>query len=108
MFVLIYTSQTCIIIVKLNDFGFNWQNVNIANSNITSFIAYINNAVIKLPIYIYFPDEYYRTRNRSGRDRIKYLCNQFSPGTPVSSTNKTDRHVITEISLKVALNTITP
>jgi hypothetical protein len=26
--------------------------------------------------------------------------------TPVSSTNKTDRHDITEISLKVALNTI--
>jgi hypothetical protein len=27
-------------------------------------------------------------------------------GTPVSSTNKTDRHLITEILLKVALNTI--
>ena len=31
----------------------------------------------------------------------------FSPGTPVSS-NKTDRHDITEILLKVALSTITP
>ena len=30
----------------------------------------------------------------------------FSPGTSVSSTNKTDRHDITEILLKVALNTI--
>ena len=30
----------------------------------------------------------------------------FSAGTPVSSTNKTDRHNITEILLKVALNTI--
>jgi hypothetical protein len=30
----------------------------------------------------------------------------FYPGTPVSSTNKTDRHDITEILLKVALNTI--
>jgi hypothetical protein len=30
----------------------------------------------------------------------------FSPGTPVSSTNKTDRHDITEILLKAALNTI--
>jgi len=29
----------------------------------------------------------------------------FSPGTPVSSTNKTDCHDITEILLKVALNT---
>jgi hypothetical protein len=30
----------------------------------------------------------------------------FSPGTPVSSTNKTDRHEITEILLKVASNII--
>jgi hypothetical protein len=29
----------------------------------------------------------------------------FSPGTSVSSTNKTDRHDITEILLKVVLNT---
>ena len=31
----------------------------------------------------------------------------FSPGTPVSCTNKPDRHYISEIALKVALNTIT-
>jgi len=31
----------------------------------------------------------------------------FSPGTPVSSNNKTDRHDITEILLKVALSTLT-
>jgi hypothetical protein len=31
----------------------------------------------------------------------------FSPDTLVFSTNKTDRHNITEILLKVALNTIT-
>ena len=30
----------------------------------------------------------------------------FSAGTPFSSTYKTDRHDITEIVLKVALNTI--
>ena len=30
----------------------------------------------------------------------------FSPGMPVSSTNKTDRHDLTEILLKVALNTV--
>ena len=30
----------------------------------------------------------------------------FSPGTPVSSTNKTGDHNITEIMLKVALNTV--
>jgi hypothetical protein len=32
----------------------------------------------------------------------------FSPSTPVSSTNTTDRHDIAEILLKVALNTIHP
>ena len=31
---------------------------------------------------------------------------EFSPDTPVSSTNKTDRHNKTEILLKVALSTI--
>jgi len=31
----------------------------------------------------------------------------FSPGTPVSSTNKTDCHDISEILLKEELNTIT-
>ena len=30
----------------------------------------------------------------------------FSPETPVSSTNKTDRHDITEIMLQMELNTI--
>jgi hypothetical protein len=32
--------------------------------------------------------------------------NLQNTGTPVSSTNKTDHHDITEILLKVALNTI--
>ena len=32
----------------------------------------------------------------------------FSPGTPVSSINKIDRYDITEILLKVTLNTKTP
>jgi hypothetical protein len=32
----------------------------------------------------------------------------FFPGSPVSSTNKTDSHNIIEILLKVALNTIKP
>jgi len=31
---------------------------------------------------------------------------RYSPSTPASSTNKTDRHDITEILLKKALNTI--
>jgi hypothetical protein len=39
--------------------------------------------------------------------RCDQVC-QFSPGTPVFSSNITDRHDITEILLKVALNTIKP
>jgi hypothetical protein len=31
----------------------------------------------------------------------------FSPGTPLSSANETDHHNVTEILLKVVLNTIT-
>jgi hypothetical protein len=31
----------------------------------------------------------------------------FSPGTPVSSTHKTDHHSIAELVLNVVLNTIT-
>jgi hypothetical protein len=35
-------------------------------------------------------------------------CRWFPPCHTISSTNKTDRHYITEILLKVALNTIKP
>ena len=38
---------------------------------------------------------------------IQHWRRWLTPGTPVSSTNKTDCHHITEILLKVALNTIT-
>jgi hypothetical protein len=50
---------------------------------------------------------------RKGQHRVIKVCQWlvtgqwFSLGTLVSSTNKTDRHDITEILLKVALNTIT-
>jgi hypothetical protein len=40
-------------------------------------------------------------------DSLELLEETRSPGTPVSSTNKTDHHHITEILLKGALNTIT-
>ena len=50
-------------------------------------------------------------KSRSGRSVqhyvIKFVSDRwFSSGTPVSSTNNTDRHDITEILLKVALNII--
>jgi hypothetical protein len=40
-------------------------------------------------------------------EELRVAGRWFSQGTPVSSTNKTDLHDITEILLKVALNTIT-
>jgi hypothetical protein len=44
-------------------------------------------------------------QNKSWFDLL--LCDWwFSPGIPVSLTNKIDHHDITEIMLKVALNTI--
>jgi hypothetical protein len=39
---------------------------------------------------------------------IKFVSDLwFSPGTPVSSTNKTEHHNIAEIFLNGALNTLT-
>jgi hypothetical protein len=46
---------------------------------------------------------------RSANDKVYQLLAHgrwFSPGTPASSTTKIGRHDITEILLKVALNTI--
>ena len=47
-------------------------------------------------------------QERCDRDRMvaRFITGLwFSPGTPVSSTNKTDRHDIAEILLKVVLDT---
>jgi hypothetical protein len=44
---------------------------------------------------------------RLSRFSLSLFSYLFSPGTPVSSTNKTGLHDIIEILLKVALNTIT-
>ena len=46
--------------------------------------------------------------SRSGDTVCQWLATGqwFSPSTPVSSINKTDRHDIAEILVKVALNTI--
>jgi hypothetical protein len=50
------------------------------------------------------------TQHAAASDKVYQLLAEgrwFSPGTSVSSTNKTDHHDITEKLLKVALNTIT-
>jgi hypothetical protein len=49
------------------------------------------------------------TRLVAASDKVYQLLAHgwwFSPGTPASSTTKSDCHVIAEILLKVALNTI--
>jgi hypothetical protein len=60
-----------------------------------------------------FVDKSQRGENRLLHDHTqtvtdlnKELQEKFSPGIPVSSTNKTDCYDTTEILFKVALNTI--
>jgi hypothetical protein len=60
----------------------------------------------------------YRTTGYTYQQKLGPLCDKvcqwvaaglwFSPGTPVDSKTKTNCHVITEILLKVSLNTLTP
>ena len=46
-------------------------------------------------------------QGRCTRNNMWYSLSVTFPGNPVSSINKTDRHDITEILLRVALNPIT-
>ena len=50
----------------------------------------------------------FESRKRRGvqHHAIKYVCGFLCMGPPVSSTKKTDRHDITKILVRVALNTI--
>ena len=54
-------------------------------------------------------DEVYSIQHYYVIKFVSEICDRFSPGTTVSSTNKTDHHDIhiTEILLKMALNTLT-
>jgi hypothetical protein len=58
---------------------------------------------IKYNIFGLIPKTSYVTQTLN----IKYRGTIEPQATPASSTTKTDRHVITEILLKVVLNTIT-
>jgi hypothetical protein len=52
-------------------------------------------------------DVVFKSRSVEVFSKQHYLISfPVTPGTPVSSTNKTDRHDVTEVLLKVALNTI--
>jgi hypothetical protein len=74
---------------------------------------------LKFHIFVLTLEKLFRFVSNPWQEKISTSCGKvyqwlssmagrcFSLGTPVSSTNKTDRHDMTEILLKVALNTIT-
>jgi hypothetical protein len=95
-----------------------WIALNTRNFVLNGFIELINywSIVYFLTFYPFWPLMLWvRIPLRRGVLN-KTLCDKvcqwlaadlwFSPGTMVSSTNKTDRHDITEVLLKEALNTI--
>jgi len=72
-----------------------------------SYGSWIYNYAYAIGVYNHWCCEF---ESRSLCDKVcQWLATGrwFSPGPPVSSTNKTDRHDITEILFKVALNTKT-
>ena len=73
--------------------------------NRTSIALFIEVYVWLMKIFVSDPQRYYGIITNY---LFTFLSSRWlSPVTLVSSTNKTDRHDITEILLKVALNTIT-
>jgi hypothetical protein len=64
---------------------------------ITTKVVSLNPAHVKV-----YSIQYYMTKFVSDLQQV----GGYSPGNPVSSTNKTDCHDIADILLKVALNTI--
>jgi len=63
--------------------------------------------VVHLTILVFVECSYYYYYYYYISLLIYFVLQWFSPGTPFSSTNKTDRHDITEILLRVALSIIT-
>jgi len=73
--------------------------------NIMKVRIYIVVTKLFLICFLYLKNINSCNRGRHARGR-NHIVVGFSLGTLVSSTNKTDSHDITEILLKVALNTI--
>ena len=96
------------------EFKMKWMMISTQNENI-SHLKQINFHIIWLNNNINRSALFFADIDAKGVLDTT-LCNKmwqwfvaglwFFPGTPVSSTNKTDRHDITEILLKVVLNTI--
>ena len=66
-----------------------------------------NQSLSLLSLWVRTPLMVRRTRYKTMWYNFSVTGRWFSPNTPVSSTNKADRHDITEILLKLALDTTT-
>ena len=87
------------------------------NNSIHSSVAVVNYYSTLIPIIfhrlmlrVWTPFKAMCTKYNTLCDKVcQWLATGrwFSPGTPDSSSDKTDRHHITELLLKVVLNTIT-
>jgi hypothetical protein len=62
-------------------------------------------AIIQSGNYVNVDDVQNKTQKTELKKKIYATGRWFSPGTPDSSTNKSDRHDIADILLKAALNT---
>ena len=106
-FGVLYLKNYCIFCITLERFPTSWRSSWSHDGWIYNYLC--NQCLLPLKLWVRNP------LKRGVLDTT--LCNKvchwlvagrwFSLGTPVSSTNKTDRHDITEIWLKVALDTIT-
>ena len=81
-------------------------NINIYESNYDKIHNYLcKQSLSPLKLWVQTPFMVRCTRLCDKVCQWLATCQWFSPSIPVSSTNKTDGHDITEILLKVALNT---
>ena len=97
-----------LLIQNIRPFYIHTKNVNKNN-------IFEQNKLVKMVqklhwLFKFYPGKQMYNAKTTNSDKVYQwfaTCWWFSPGTPISSTNKTDRHNVTEILLKVALNTIT-
>jgi hypothetical protein len=90
----------------------SYDNLSSVSQNVLKFYQQLTGEERRIPFIF---DDFHFCRSRViGLVYFRYwsilapfrLGKSFSPGPPVSYTNKTDRHDITETLLKVALNII--
>ena len=94
--------------------NWSWQLSSWSWSHSSWICNYLCNQCLKLWVRNHVPGEVYSIQHyvikfvsdRGVLDTTLYGCRWFSPGTAVSFTNKTCRHDIAKILLKVTLNTI--